>query len=102
MGQVLALAGEQFLHQSDAKSLRNAAFNLPLYQRRVDCAPYIMRRRDLQNAHSAEFYVYLDFRHARAKSEHRIWNSLPAPAGRTGRRIKRPLARDAVSSRIHT
>src|SRR6266403_1931896 len=74
--------------------------NLALNQRRIDRASHIMRRRDLQHLHRAEFRVHLDLGHVRANPAYGIRNSLPVLVQWTCRRIKRRFARDHISMLI--
>ena len=97
--QILAFAGEEFLHQRHAEALRNSALDLAFNQSRIDGAPDIMGRGHLQHTNRAQFNVDFDLRHVRAETEDRVRIALPVFIQRSDRRIECRFAGDDVSMR---
>src|ERR1700730_19273034 len=94
--QVLAFAGEEFLHQRHAESLGDTALDLPLNQSGINGAAYIVCGDDLQNAHRPELDINSNFRHVSAESVHRIWNALAVLVEWAGRGIESLLGSQPV------
>ena len=86
--QVLALAGEELLHQREAEPLRGAALDLAFDQRRIDRAADVVRAGQPQHLHAAELDVDLDLGDMRARAEHRVGLALAVLVERRRRRIE--------------
>ncbi len=87
--QVLALAGEELLHQREAEALRRAALDLAFDQRRIDRPADVVRADETQHFDAPELHVDLDLRHMRAGAEHGVRIALPVLVERRRRRIER-------------
>ena len=86
--QVLALAGEELLHQRETETLRGAALDLAFDQRRIDRAADVVRACEPQDFDAAELDIDLDLGDMRARPEHRVGLALAVLVERRSRRIE--------------
>ena len=95
--KVLAFAGEKLFHQRHAQALGDAAFDLSFNQRRIDGAADVVRGRDLQHAHRAQFGVDCDLGQVRAETKNGVGRALAIFVQRAGGRIESCLPREHVA-----
>ena len=98
--QVLAAAGEEFLHQREADALGDAALDLALDEGRVDGAADIVRGDDLQDPRRAEIAIDLELGEMRAEAVDRIRLALAVRIEGRRRRIEGLFRRGDVTVRV--
>ena len=89
--QVLAFAGNEFLHQREAEPLRRTAFDLSLDQHGIDGSADVVRGDQPNQLHRAKLDIDLDLGQMRAEAIDGIRVALTVSIERSGRRIERRL-----------
>ena len=86
--EVLALAGDELLHQRHADALGDTALDLALDQHRIDGAAHIMGGGDRQHLHSSQAKIDLDFSEMGAIAIDGVGHTLAVGVERAGGRIE--------------
>src|SRR5207302_5808991 len=95
--KILALAGEELLHQGHPQTLGSTPLDLSLDEYWVDGAADIMCGGNFQDAHRAEFDIDFNFSQVRAEAENGIGNTLTIFVERAGGWIECGFAGENVS-----